>query len=101
MPGRAIRSGGHGFVGIGRKRLLNILQARCESLGVRLAFDREVRSDTEFPDAEDPSPTLFPGWPGTGAEVSGPGEVERNVARLQGGGLGPELAIGATCCPAR
>ena len=52
FKGRAIRSGGHGFVGIGRKRLLNILQARCESLGVKLAFDREVRSDTEFPDAD-------------------------------------------------
>jgi anthraniloyl-CoA monooxygenase len=52
FKGRAIRSGGHGFVGIGRKRLLNILQARCESLGVKLEFDREVRSDTEFPDAD-------------------------------------------------
>ena len=27
--GRTIRSSGHGFCGIGRKRLLNILQARC------------------------------------------------------------------------
>src|ERR1700721_2798653 len=46
------RPGGHGFVGIGRKRLLNILQARCEALGVTLEFDRDVRSDTEFPDAD-------------------------------------------------
>ena len=52
FKGRAIRSGGHGFVGIGRKRLLNILQARCEALGVKLEFDRDVRSDTEFPDAD-------------------------------------------------
>jgi len=52
FKGRRIRSGGHGFVGIGRKRLLNILQARCESLGVKLAFDREVRDDAEFPDAD-------------------------------------------------
>ena len=52
FKGRSIRSGGHGFVGIGRKRLLNILQARCEALGVKLEFDREVRSDTEFPDAD-------------------------------------------------
>ena len=52
FKGRSIRSGGHGFVGIGRKRLLNILQARCESLGVKLEFDREVRADTEFPDAD-------------------------------------------------
>src|ERR1700712_1630103 len=52
FKGRSIRSGGHGFVGIGRKRLLNILQARCESLGVKLEVDREVRTDTEFPDAD-------------------------------------------------
>ncbi len=52
FKGRVIRSGGHGFVGIGRKKLLNILQARCERLGVRLVFEREVDSDTEFPDAD-------------------------------------------------
>jgi anthraniloyl-CoA monooxygenase len=52
IKGRVIRSGGHGFVGIGRKRLLNILQARCEELGVRLEFEREADSDAEFPDAD-------------------------------------------------
>lgn len=52
FKGRTLRSGGHGFVGIGRKRLLNILQARCEALGVELAFEREVESDLEFPDAD-------------------------------------------------
>ena len=52
FKGRVIRSGGHGFVGIGRKRLLNILQARCEALGVRLEFERDVESDLEFPDAD-------------------------------------------------
>ena len=31
--GRSVRSGGHGFCGIGRKRLLNVLQARCQQLG--------------------------------------------------------------------
>ena len=39
FKGRVIRSGGHGFVGIGRKKLLNILQARCEALGVKLVFE--------------------------------------------------------------
>ena len=29
FKGSVTRSGGHGFVGIGRKQLLNILQARC------------------------------------------------------------------------
>jgi anthraniloyl-CoA monooxygenase len=52
FKGRTIRSGGHGFVGIGRKRLLNILQARCEALGVELVFEHEVQSDDEFPDAD-------------------------------------------------
>ena len=52
FKGEVIRSGGHGFVGIGRKKLLNILQARCEQLGVQLVFDRDVGSDAEFPDAD-------------------------------------------------
>ncbi len=47
-----IRSGGHGFVGIGRKRLLNILQQRCEELGVVLKFDCDVESDLDYPDAD-------------------------------------------------
>jgi len=49
---RVIRSGGHGFVGIGRKKLLNILQARCEALGVTLVFEAEVDSDLDYPDAD-------------------------------------------------
>ena len=49
---RVIRSGGHGFVGIGRKKLLNILQARCEQLGVKLAFEQDADSDLDYPDAD-------------------------------------------------
>jgi anthraniloyl-CoA monooxygenase len=49
---RVIRSGGHGFVGIGRKKLLNILQARCEELDVKLVFEAEVDSDLDYPDAD-------------------------------------------------
>ena len=45
FKGRTITSGGHGFCGIGRKRLLNILQARCEELGVRLVFETTVGDD--------------------------------------------------------
>ncbi len=52
FKGRTIRSGGHGFIGIGRKHLLNILQARCEQLGVVLAFERDVDSDADFPDTD-------------------------------------------------
>ena len=52
LKGQVIRSGGHGFVGIGRKKLLNILQARCEQLGVKLVFETEAESDLDFPDAD-------------------------------------------------
>ncbi|MCC6197995.1 MAG: bifunctional salicylyl-CoA 5-hydroxylase/oxidoreductase [Burkholderiales bacterium] len=52
IRGRKLRSGGHGFCGIGRKRLLNILQARCEALGVELRFETDVQSDADFPDAD-------------------------------------------------
>ena len=45
FKGRKITSSGHGFCGIGRKRLLNILQERCEELGVRLVFDTNVEDE--------------------------------------------------------
>jgi anthraniloyl-CoA monooxygenase len=39
--GQCITSGGHGFIGIGRKRLLEILQDRARELGVMLHFEAE------------------------------------------------------------
>jgi anthraniloyl-CoA monooxygenase len=42
LRGTWVRSTGHGFSGLGRKRLLAILGARCRELGVRLVFEREV-----------------------------------------------------------
>jgi anthraniloyl-CoA monooxygenase len=45
FKGRRMRSGGHGFCGIGRKHLLNIFQARCEALGVNLVFETDVSDD--------------------------------------------------------
>jgi anthraniloyl-CoA monooxygenase len=45
FKGRSVRSGGHGFCGIGRKRLLNILQERCIELGVDLVFETDVTDD--------------------------------------------------------
>jgi anthraniloyl-CoA monooxygenase len=39
--GECITSGGHGFIGIGRKRLLEILQQRARELGVVLHFEAE------------------------------------------------------------
>jgi len=52
IRGHKIRSSGHGFCGIGRKRLLNILQQRCEDLGVRLVFETDVQGDEDYPDAD-------------------------------------------------
>jgi anthraniloyl-CoA monooxygenase len=45
FKGHTVTSGGHGFCGIGRKRLLNILQERCEELGVKLVFETDVTDD--------------------------------------------------------
>ncbi|MBY0555770.1 MAG: FAD-dependent monooxygenase, partial [Burkholderiaceae bacterium] len=45
FKGEKVSSGGHGFCGIGRKHLLNILQQRCEELGVTLVFETEVEDD--------------------------------------------------------
>src|SRR3546814_4839441 len=41
FKGTRQRTSGHGFVGIGRKKLLNILQRRCEALGVELVFETD------------------------------------------------------------
>ena len=40
--GEVVRSSGHGFIGIGRKRLLEILQQRATELGVQLTFECEA-----------------------------------------------------------
>ena len=45
FQGRRMRSGGHGFCGIGRMRLLGILQQRCRELGVDLKFGTEAPDD--------------------------------------------------------
>ncbi|MGH8287230.1 MAG: bifunctional salicylyl-CoA 5-hydroxylase/oxidoreductase [Steroidobacteraceae bacterium] len=50
--GRCVRSGGHGFCGIGRKRLLNILQERGARVGVQLGFQQEIEDDSAFADAD-------------------------------------------------
>ena len=49
IRGTTITSGGHGFAGIARKTLLDILQRRAESLGVDLRFGTEVRDDGDLP----------------------------------------------------
>jgi anthraniloyl-CoA monooxygenase len=52
FKGRKIRTTGHGFVGIGRKKMLNILQERCIELGVEMVFEHEATGDEEFADAD-------------------------------------------------
>ena len=51
--GETVRSGGHVFAAIARKRLLEILQQRCRSLGVELEFHREVGSLSELSSGAD------------------------------------------------
>ncbi|HYP69455.1 MAG TPA: bifunctional salicylyl-CoA 5-hydroxylase/oxidoreductase [Variovorax sp.] len=52
IRGHKTLSGGHGFCGIGRKRLLNILQKRCEDVGVKLVFETDVQDDTQYANAD-------------------------------------------------
>ncbi|MBA3898549.1 MAG: bifunctional salicylyl-CoA 5-hydroxylase/oxidoreductase, partial [Sphingomonadaceae bacterium] len=47
IRGECIRSSGHGFIGIGRKRLLQILQARARELGVALHFETEASDNLD------------------------------------------------------
>jgi anthraniloyl-CoA monooxygenase len=44
--GEVVRSTGHGFAGLARVRLLQILQQRCVELGVELRFQSELTPDT-------------------------------------------------------
>ena len=48
VRGRVITSGGHGFAGIARKQLLNILQTRCADLGVAIRFETDLQSDDDL-----------------------------------------------------
>ncbi len=50
--GHTVRSVGHAFSGISRKRLLLILQQRCRGLGVELRFHDEVPDVAAFADAD-------------------------------------------------
>lgn len=52
FKGRVIRSGGHGFCGLARRRLLQILQDRCAELGVELRFETECEGLDQFADCD-------------------------------------------------
>ena len=61
-----IRSGGHGFVGIGRKHLLDILARRAMELGADVRFEYEVEELSGFSDAD-----LIVGCDGINSQVRG------------------------------
>lgn len=48
VKGRTITSGGHGFCGIGRRRLLAILEQRCRELGVTVVHEHEAGDVAEL-----------------------------------------------------
>ena len=55
VSGEVERSGGHGFIGLGRKRFLQLLHERAAELGVALHFEQEIGLDdidTRFADAD-------------------------------------------------
>jgi anthraniloyl-CoA monooxygenase len=50
--GMKITSTGHGFSGLSRVRLLNLLQRRAEALGVRVHYQTEVKDPETYRDAD-------------------------------------------------
>ena len=52
FKGEVVRSGGHGFSGVARRRLLQIMQDRCAELGVKMHFEVEVDGIEVFADAD-------------------------------------------------
>jgi len=69
--GRELRSRGHSFSAIARKRLLEILQRRCRAVGVDLEFGLEI---SELPEAD-----LVVGADGANSLVRGLGEFGTKV----------------------
>ena len=51
FKGKSYRSGGHGFSGLGRMTMLQILQKRARELGVDLHFECNIDSLEQFADA--------------------------------------------------
>jgi anthraniloyl-CoA monooxygenase len=53
FKGRKTTSGGHGFCGIARMKLLRIFQQRAAGLGVKLIFETEVTDPGQYADKND------------------------------------------------
>jgi anthraniloyl-CoA monooxygenase len=52
FKGQTITSGGHGFCGIARKRLLQILQERAAEVGVEMQFETDVAAIEAYRDCD-------------------------------------------------
>ncbi|NNF58664.1 MAG: bifunctional salicylyl-CoA 5-hydroxylase/oxidoreductase, partial [Rhodothermaceae bacterium] len=52
FKGRVLQSSGHGFIGVGRHRFLEILTERAEALGVHLHFESRLTGPEAFPAAD-------------------------------------------------
>ena len=50
--GELLTSTGHGFSGLSRRTLLEILATRCREVGVRLCFEREIPDPEDLRDAD-------------------------------------------------
>ena len=50
--GERVRSGGHGFAGMARMKLLNIFQERCKQLGVEIIYGTTIKELTELQRAD-------------------------------------------------
>src|SRR3954454_14554820 len=59
VRGRTITSGGHGFAGIARRKLLQILLARARALGVDVRFNTEIRDEAHLALLGIPAPDLL------------------------------------------
>ncbi|MCI0433984.1 MAG: bifunctional salicylyl-CoA 5-hydroxylase/oxidoreductase [Gemmatimonadetes bacterium] len=67
--GRTITSSGHGFSGIARKRLLNILQEHARAAGAKLRFQCEVVDRSSLSAAGVESPDVIVGADGVNSTV--------------------------------
>ncbi len=52
FKGARVRSTGHGFCGVSRRKFLNILQERAAALGVRLVYETEVDRPEQWEGAD-------------------------------------------------
>jgi anthraniloyl-CoA monooxygenase len=83
VRGKVIRSHGHGFSGIGRHKLLNILQQRATQLGVDLRFRNEVQEEEIVPRVLGPADLIV-------AADGVNSVIRRKFARF----FSPEMTIG-------